>query len=247
LFGNEFLGANEAMVLLAIFAFIGLIGGLAIFAMIRVFGISMLGLPRNSHLESGSEKADRLMTYPIFVLVFALLGLGIFAKPLLAWLIGSANLLTLPASSVVTTGAFSSMAAFLAVVGFFILVVIFRKSASTEIADREYHTWDCGQPINASMEYTATAFSAPIRFFFLRFLGSNKMVKSEPVVATNPWIRKYVFSLTLTSIWKEKLYAPLADVFMVAAERVKKIQSGRVQYYLVFLLITLIVTLIIAL
>ena len=39
---------------------------------------------------------------------------------------------------------------------------------------RRYHTWDCGQPIDATMEYTATGFSAPVRFFLRDIVRAEK-------------------------------------------------------------------------
>lgn len=241
------LDVNGIMVLLTVLASIGLIGGLAVFAMIRVFGISMLGLSRAKHLETSPEKHDRLLAWPIMILSASLLAFGVFARPALDWLLANLGLVAAAAGAVKLNSALSSSMLLAAFVAVFLLVWLIKKLILPKNTEREYHTWDCGQPINATMEYTATAFSAPVRFFFLRFLSSSKLIKSVPVVETNPWIRKYSFSLTITSGWKEKLYQPIAGFFVYLAGRVKIIQGGRVQYYLAFLLLTLIVTLIIAL
>jgi hypothetical protein len=95
------------------------------------------------------------------------------------------------------------------------------------------------------MQYSATAFSGPIRFFFLNFLKRDKFITSVPVVETNPWIRQYTFSLVFNSFWKEKMYQPIIDSLNFFAQKAKAIQGGRIQYYLLFVLGTLIVTLII--
>lgn len=247
LLSGAYLGVNGITVLLTVLGSIGLIGGLAIFAMVRVFGISMLGLSRAKHLDDEPESHDRLLTWPIFALSASLLVLGAFARPALDWLLANLGLGGASVGTVELNSALSSSVLFVASFGVLALVWLIKKIIMSKNIEREYHTWDCGQPINSTMEYTATAFSAPVRFFFLRFLSSIKMIKSVPVIETNPWIRKYSFSLVITSGWKEKLYQPIARSFVFAADRVKAIQSGRVQYYLAFLLLTLIVTLIIAL
>ncbi len=110
-----------------------------------------------------------------------------------------------------------------------------------------YHTWDCGQPIDATMQYSATAFTAPIRFFFLTFIGRKKIMQSEPVIETNPWIRKYNFNLSIRPSWSDVLYVPIAKGLIFLAEKTRCVQSGRIQYYILFLLAALIITLIFAL
>ncbi len=244
-----FLSATAMIILLVVLALLGLVSGLAVFAMVKIFGISMLGLPRTSHFENETEKRDYLLIFPILVLAIGVIVLGIFAKTIIAWLVSYGDVLaTVPAVAVsVPSSQISSVMVFL-----FPAIVLFGtwalfKVLSREKLEREYKTWDCGQAIDASMQYSSTAFSAPIRFFFLHLLGRDKVLKSKPILATNPWIRDYTFSMSLKSIWKDKLYQPVSSILNALAERVKVLQGGRIQYYLLFVLGTLIVTLIIVL
>ncbi|KKR32738.1 MAG: Formate hydrogenlyase subunit 3/multisubunit Na+/H+ antiporter, MnhD subunit [Candidatus Falkowbacteria bacterium GW2011_GWF2_39_8] len=247
LLSSSFFDVNEILILLIMLTLFALIGGLAVFAMVRVFGISMLGLPRSKHLGDEPEKNDMLLIAPIFGLIALLLTLGIVARPILDWLMRYLELQKDLVGVVTINSSLSSLQVAVIFILIFLSVYLFKRVLLKKNIEREYHTWDCGQPINSTMEYTGTAFSAPIRFFFLRFLGSNKMVTSTPIIPTNSWIKKYTFSLVITSVWKEKLYQPIARVIILIADRIKIIQSGRVQYYLAFLLLTLIVTLIITL
>jgi formate hydrogenlyase subunit 3/multisubunit Na+/H+ antiporter MnhD subunit len=242
------LDVTSLMILLAALALIGLISGLAIFAMVKIFGISMLGLPRDSHVDKGDEKEDTLLIYPILTLGALVVVMGIFAKSIILWLTQNIGLiLSSNQSSEIVTSKLSSELLFLVFVAMGVLVYFLRNILTKKNFERKYQTWDCGQPINSSMEYSATAFSAPMRFFFLYLLKRTKSIESIPVVVTNPWIRKYTFSLNIKSVWKEKLYEPVASILNFFAERVKVIQGGRIQYYLLFVLGTLIVTLIIVL
>ncbi|NTW27098.1 MAG: hypothetical protein HGA36_02115 [Candidatus Moranbacteria bacterium] len=246
---SSFLNSTAMLIILGSIALIGLISGLAIFAMVKIFGISMLGLVRGDHVEKRSEKTDYLLSVPIMILGFGVVALGIFAKSIIAWLNGYGELLTTAAAE---QGNFalsnlSSAMVFLVPVISLALIYVLYKFFDGNITERKYQTWDCGQPIDASMQYSATAFSGPIRFFFLHLLGRDKVLKSKAVIETNPWIREYVFSLSFSSVWKDKLYQPIAAILNLLAQRLKVIQGGRIQYYLLFVLGTLIVTLIMVL
>lgn len=232
-------------ILVLMLSSIGLIGGLAAFAMIKIFAISMLGLSRDKHHELKKEQGDNLMIVPIGILVAGVVALGVFAQPLIANL--TANLKNSSAAVTNVSSQFSSFGLFLLVIGSLIFAYLFDWFFAREKSERLYHTWDCGQPINSTMEYTSSAFVAPIRFFFANLIGRTRSVTSEPVVATNIWIRKYSFYLRIHPALKETLYRPIISLILAWAEKVKSIQSGRIQYYLLLLLVTLIIALSIAL
>jgi hypothetical protein len=225
-----------------------MIGGLAIFAMIRIFGISMLGLPHQPSMEKRKEKDDYLMIMPILILSLGVVMLGFFAKSFIADIaIHLQAFSSLSESVLVVPMKISSIMLGGSIMIFAVCIYIFQKSICKTNKERAYHTWDCGQPIDVTMQYSATAFSAPIRFFFLTFIGRNKIMESKPVLESNPWIRRYNFSLSIRSNWSTALYAPIAKGFYSLAERIRIIQSGRIQYYVLFLLLALIITLMFAL
>jgi hydrogenase-4 component B len=241
------LKTEVAIVLIIVLSISGLVSGLAVFAMIKTFGISMLGLPRQKKLEKLSEKADWLLTFPILILALGVLFLGIFAKGLINFLNGNAQLLTgkVVGESLVVTSQLSSMVVFIFPVILTAIAYLVYGYFVKDNPERKYQTWDCGQPINETMEYSATAFSSPIRFFFLPLIKRHKRFESQPVAQTNGWIRKYSFALSFDSIWRQRLYQPIVATLNFFAEKIKVIQGGRIQYYLLFVLGTLIGALII--
>ena len=250
LLSSPLLSSVAMLIIFGSIALMGLIGGLAIFAMVKIFGISMLGLPRTAHIDERSEKTDFMLSVPVMTLGLGVLILGIFAKPIIGWLNGYGNILaTSPSDESISaiTSHLSSSMVFLILVIFLALTYALYNFFGKNVTEREYKTWDCGQSIDATMQYSATAFSGPIRFFFLHLLGRDKVLKSIAAVESNIWIRKYTFSLLLKSVWKDKLYQPIAGILNFLAQRVRVIQGGRIQYYLLFVLGTLIVTLIIVL
>jgi len=236
------------MSLVVILSAVALISGLAIFAMIRIFGISMLGLPHNAHMEKRKESADYFLTIPILILAGGTIVFGFLAKFIIT---NTADFIQSISSSVSGKLSFSMNVSSLWISGVIILsglsVYIFQKILLKNKKERSYHTWDCGQSIDATMEYSATAFCAPIRFFFLTFIGRKKIMQSEPIIETNPWIRKYTFSLSIRSKWRNFLYSPIEKGLVLLARKLCIIQNGHIQYYILFLLFALTITLIFAL
>lgn len=249
LLGEKSLGAGTVVMLLVVLSVVAMVSGLAIFAMIKIFSLSMLGLPHNAHMEKREEKADGLLIAPVLFLGAGVAVLGIFAKFFITDIVmhiqmaatGAVPSASLPLMNI------SSLAVSGAIIFFGLAVYAMQKIVLTNDKERIYHTWDCGQPIGATMQYSATAFSAPIRFFFLTFIGRRKVMESESVVGTNPWIRKYNFRLSIRPSWNDVLYAPIAKSLLIAAKKIRCIQNGRIQYYILFLLLALIITLVFAL
>ncbi len=250
LLGEARMGAGSLIVLLIILSVVALISGLAIFAMVKVFAMSMLGLPHNLPTEKRAEKRDYLLVTPILSLGAGVLLLGFLAKFFIPHIIislqASSSLTPLPIFSPVPL-KLSSMAVSGAIIVFGLLIYLGQKIFMTSKRERFYHTWDCGQAIDATMQYSATAFSAPIRFFFLTFIGRKKIMQSVAVLETNPWIRKYNFRLSIRPNWSHIFYEPIAKGLLIVAKKIRFIQNGRIQYYILFLLLALIGTLIFAL
>lgn len=233
--------------LLVTLVVIGLVSGLAVLAMVRIFGISMLGLPHNEHMEKRSEKSDYLLIAPILVLGGLVALTGFMAKPIISQLM--LQIQSFQNKEIINLAPLNMSSFFVgaAIFIFGFLIYLSQDLIFKNKKERSYQTWDCGQPIDATMQYSATAFSAPIRFFFLTFIGRKKVIQSEPVVGTNSWIRKHTFDLSIRSIWSDALYQPIARGLFLLAEKARLIQSGRIQYYILFLLFALIITLIFAL
>ena len=233
-------------VLIFTFAVVALVGGLAIFAMVKLFAISMLAEPRSEAARTIHEKPRAGELFSIAVLAILALGVGLYAPTVLS-LIGAGVLVSSPMEVNVGSAAIQPSLILWLLFGCILFVWILRRIFSRAAHERIYHGWDCGQPIDASMEYTATAFSAPIRFFFRLILKTKKTVIVEPVIATNPWISTHTVSVDLRSIWMDYGYVPLGRLIIGTAMQVKKIQSGNIRFYLLLMFLTLVLTILVAL
>jgi len=114
-------------------------------------------------------------------------------------------------------------------------------------AVRRFHTWDCGQPIDSTMEYTATAFSAPVRYFLRDIVRAEKHLVFDPLVASNPWMRRGRMEFRKAGGTLERLYLPVATLIETVGGWLKRLQNGVIQFYVALILATLLVTLWVAL
>ncbi len=233
-------------VLLITFALLALVGGLAIFAMVKLFAISSLAEPRSGHGSEVLSPPSLGEMIPIGVFAVSVLLLGLLAPAVMTLIRGET---AVPSPWLLSVGSADIQPSVILLLVFacVLFVWMLRRLASRVEHERVSRRWDCGAPINASMEYTATAFSAPIRFFFRLMLRTKKIVAVKPVLATNPWITSRSFSMNLRSIWMDFGYLPLGRFFIGLSLRVKKIQSGNIRFYLFLMFAVLILTLRIAL
>ena len=238
--------ALVSIVLIFTFTLVALVGGLAIFAMVKLFALSMLAEPRSVHAQEVHEPPSAGELFSVGVCALAILFLGLYAPTVLT-LIGGGDMTASPLELSIGSATIQPSLILWLLLGCVFLAWIGRRLTSRVEHEREYHGWDCGQPIDASMEYTATAFSAPIRFFFRLMLRIKKRVETQPVVASNPWIVSHTSTVHVRSIWMDFGYLPAGRFLLGVADQVKKIQNGNIRFYLFLIFATIILTLWIAL
>jgi hypothetical protein len=93
------------------------------------------------------------------------------------------------------------------------------------------------------MEYTATAFSAPIRFFFNFLLRTEKHIHKEPLVPEgNPYLFKRSLTIISQPIFEEYFTEPIAHGAMWIAEKLRRIHNGKLHTALVVMVLVLIIS-----
>jgi hydrogenase-4 component B len=226
------------------------VAGLAVFAMVRLFSFVFLAEPRSAAARAAVEPAPGLW-HPVMALALGVLWLGL----LVPWL---APLFPGPFAIVVRTDAGTWAPAgsqgLLTMSGLGVAIAValagawaVRRMLAGRGAVRRYHTWDCGQPIDESMEYTATGFSAPVRFFLRDIVRAEKHLVFRPVTPTNPWIRQGRMEFRKAGGILARLYFPVAELIEAVGDRLRRLQNGVIQFYIALILATLLVTLWVAL
>ncbi|MDO8622286.1 MAG: proton-conducting transporter membrane subunit [bacterium] len=235
-----------AAVLVVTFCVVVLVSGLAIFAMIKLFAIAMLGLPRSAEAERATEPAMSLRV-PVVILACLSMAMGALAPRIL---------MTFDVAAVVAPGTWAMairpaggsiipLALLLALMVAWGTAYLVRVAMAYRPRVRMFRTWDCGQPIHAGMEYTATAFSAPIRFFFRGLLQSRKEIVCSPVISTNAFVARCDMVMRERLLWMEYLHLPIARFLLQKSAQVKRLQSGVIQFYLILMFLALLVTLVV--
>ncbi len=229
-------------------AVLALTGALAAACFVKVYGVAFLGQARSRHVRHA-----RQVPWGMRAGQGMLAGLCLLLGVLPSWMIGTIEVIprqlfggVLPQATAhgwlwltpvsPETASYSAplvVVLLAAVAG--LAVWVLRRSAVHRV--RRCDAWDCGfAPPTARMQYTATAFSQPIR----RVFGLLFHVE-ESVVQQEDGSRRYRLSVG-DRAWA-LLYAPLALAVESAARRVVRLQSGSVRTYLGWTLATLLVLL----
>jgi hydrogenase-4 component B len=108
-------------------------------------------------------------------------------------------------------------------------------------------TWDCGlQGLTPRMEYTATGFSKPIRMIFKALFRPRREVQRD--YDFSPYFAKNLrFDSHVEEVFQTRIYRPLTWLVWRVARRMRALQAGSLQAYLIYIFVTLILLLLFAL
>jgi hydrogenase-4 component B len=241
-------------------AMLALTGALAAACFVKAFGITFLAQPRSEHARHAHEAPfTMLLGQGILTAVCVFLGLfpTVFLKlfdPLTQQLTGQqlsqqltvANGLVLSGvaaqgGTVSTLGMTLMLLCLLPVP--LVLWLFFARRARTRIGP----TWDCGlRGLTPQMEYTATGFSKPIRMIFKALFRPRREVQRE--YDFSPYEAKSIrFESHVEEIFQTRIYRPLNRLVLRLSRRLRALQAGSLQAYLIYIFITLLLLLIFAL
>lgn len=108
-----------------------------------------------------------------------------------------------------------------------------------------YGTWDCGfGSLNSRMEYTATSLSQPIRAVFKVFFKPHNQIEREPFREKNLYMLKTIKIETVTkNIFEDMLYLPIVSSFVFFFDKIRRLQTGKINAYLLYMMITIVLLL----
>ena len=222
--------ATVAALMLAV---ISLTAGLALFASVKMFSMIFLGRPREEHAED-IQSLPFMMTAPIAACTVLAALSGLALAPLLASQARAFNITIVPGAIVNPPYIMAFIVFVFGLVG----IVWYMSRRSMRITG----TWDCGTPLTPRMQYTATGFSAPVRFFFRMFLVVDKQIVTTAMSPENPWIARRTLVWSVHSIWEHWVYQHIGRYLLLAAQFVRRLQNGVVQMYLLLVVLTLLIT-----
>lgn len=261
-FQSLFVGINDSFSIFTICLFLIAItslaftGGLAAACFVKAFGTAFLGKSRSKESSNASESPS-LLRVSMGILALLCIVLGIFASPVtsgLAHVAGSVewfrggeySIITRPNIHVSGTGASLSLERVaLGGIGIGVLAVAVLWLIGKGRKKKTYNTWDCGSTLTPRMEITATGFSRSLMVIFQGLLRSTRQTEIEYQDAN---IRYFAKSRTVTlgmqNVYGKYIYAPLETGIAHVSNFVKKLHSGNIHLYLLYIFITVLVLLV---
>jgi hypothetical protein len=105
--------------------------------------------------------------------------------------------------------------------------------------------WDCGfEKINQRMQYNATSFSMPIRRIFGFLFHIKEQTRIGIQRGHKAFPKKLHYSLRVRDRFWGWLYKPVIVMSFWISRKVGRLQQGRIQAYLIYSFLTIIVLLV---
>jgi hydrogenase-4 component B len=237
---------------------LALTSGLAAACFVKAFGISFLAIPRSHEAEHAHESPPSMLAGMVLLaLACIVLGLAPFVVvPALGRIL--TGLGSLPDThavftlnlSLVTPNGFASMSPTLVAFGLLVLLglvplvmLIFRVNRRLRVSE----SWGCGRVGQTPrMEYTATAFAEPLRRVFAELYRPTKELSIDFHPDSKYFVQSIKYRSEITPWFEKALYGPLLWLIRLCAKVTRRMQSGSVHMYLVYVTVALIILLLIA-
>jgi hydrogenase-4 component B len=234
--------------------------GLAIATFVKIFGISFLARPRSEHAEHAKE-VPRSMIAGMAIAAAMCVVFGIMPFVVTGMITSSFgldsqfssmspfSLLTVPYSTeAVSSMSMPAVVIMMGSVAAAILGFIVATGSGRKTVRRIYSTWDCGfGELNERMEYTASSLSQPIRTVFRTLYKPRMNIIKDHFSDSNPYLNKSVRVESKTKdVFEEGLYSPLVSAAVTFFDKIRRMQTGKINAYLLYVMITLALLLLLA-
>jgi len=215
---------------LAVIAALALVGGLVAATFAKAAGIVFLGEPRSEHVAHAHEPGWA-MRGPMLVLAAGCVGVGLGAP----WVLRALG----PVIGSVGDGAGADMAsaagwltaivwAGVALMLVTVALVFLRRTLLTGRMVTVSETWGCGYTHpTARMQYTGSSFAQPLTELFAPLLRTRRH-----------WLRETLTTET-PDVASEGFFRPVFDGVEIALGRLRWLQHGRIQVYVLYIALTL--------
>jgi hydrogenase-4 component B len=233
---------------------------LAAACFVKAFGITFLAQARSESAAQAHEAPQTmLLAQALLACLCAILGLFPIAflrllDPVTQLLVNHqvsrqlslANGLVL-GTVVAQGGSVSTLG--IAVLGFTLLPIpiFLRLFLSRGSVVRRGPTWDCGlRGLTPQMEYSATGFSKPIRMIFKALFRPRREVQRE--YDYSPYFAKTIrFESHVEEVFERRIYRPIHRAVLRFSRRMRALQAGSIQAYLIYIFVMLLLLLLFAL
>lgn len=240
-------GARGAWPFVGAIVGLALIGGLAAGCFAKAYGIVFLGEPRSGHARQAHEPGWA-MRLPLLILALACGAIGLGAPWALRALRPAVALLTHEPESAVFAGAANALGLVAQLAGclwgLLALAGVLLLARWLMLAGRPVRsgpTWDCGYAApNPRMQYTASSFALWFVDWFRWVLRTERRRVLPQGIFPGP----SSMSTETADGFREAMFRPLFERARWAFSKLRWIQHGRLQLYVLYIALTLVALLI---
>lgn len=232
------MGAIAAVVALAA---LSLIGGLAVACFVKVFGVVFLGRPR-AHAAVSAREGPPSMRLTVVAGALACVAIGFWPQGAVRIVAEPARLLVgqemAVADLVGAVGPIALVAAIL--VGLILALALLRWGLLRGREVRAAPTWGCGYSSpTPRMQYTAASFVSPLLEPFAILLRRRERQEGP----TGYFPSDAHHELHYDDFAGERILLPVTRKIVSALGRMRVIQHGRINLYLIYILLTFVILL----
>jgi formate hydrogenlyase subunit 3/multisubunit Na+/H+ antiporter MnhD subunit len=237
-------------------ALLALTSALAAACFVKAFGVTFLGHWRG-HRHEHVHEVDWPMRTGMLLAAASCLGLGVLPTFMIQWMDPLAQELvggTIAASAsgfgwmwltpiAAERASYSAPMAFGGILSVVIAAYLLLHTRPGTI--HRAPLWDCGfEKVTSRMQYTATAFSMPLRRIFGFLFSVKEHARRMPPDAHPAYPERVHYHLRVRDrVWMW-LYQPVVDASFWLSRRIGRMQQGRIQIYLIYSFVTILVLLI---
>jgi len=227
--------ADPASVLLPMMTgVLALIGGLAAACFAKVYGVAFLGRPRSAEAEHAVEVPLPMRGAMAILAAFCVV-IGVAPAIVLNPLAAAIQTFVPGTPLLHEQLRFAHVLPWIAVaVAALMLLTMFARTAVRLTA-----TWACGLPkLDSRMQYTSTAFSKPLRTVFAQVYRPTRVVEVTPAGETY-FPTAISYRSARTTSYERLLYRPALNVIVAGAHILRRLQTGNIQIYLLYIFLAL--------
>jgi hydrogenase-4 component B len=244
---SNILQVSLAFAILVFALTIGLSGA----TFVRLFGITFLSKSRSTKAANAVE-VPKFMLIGKAILASSCILLGILPFLGMNLIVSAFNLPYMPSSPFETISIantvdsnFASLmmpGVLVILTSVFVGVFVFVRIIGCKTKTVKYGTWDCGfGNLSEKTQYTATSLAEPLRRIFGVFYKPHNDIDADFYTKENLYLRKSIHVISTTrDIFDEKLYGKTISGSLFVLNKIRKIQSGKVNVYILYIMITLI-------
>jgi len=238
-------------------ALLALTGALAAACFVKAFGVTFLGHWRGHASIQTVQEVDWHMRVGMLLTATTCFCLGIFPTVVINWM----DILPekLVGGKIATTAgkfgwmwltpyaheraSYSGFNVFIGILAVVFVTYLLLHAKRTAI--RRVPIWDCGfAAITSRMQYNATSFSMPIRRIFGFLFHISEESEAIQPVRHPAYPARLRYRLKVRDRFWTWFYEPVGDVAFFIAKLVGNLQQGRIQVYLIYSFVTIIVLLV---